>query len=538
MTGSNTPACNSALLDLLKAAVEHAVGALDRSGFLQACCDRVRERMAVRAAAISLGGEVWSSGLEPAEAVRYQPLFERCQPARETSLVAHPVASGCLYLVERVGGGAFDAEAEDTLGVVAAELSLVLEFSERADLAEAHVQRLNAQLRVQIEERRGTEEALQGANGKLTEWVFELEQRNRDTALLKEVSDLIQACVSTEEANVVIAQYAPRLFPDNSGAVYLLERTGKFVETVASWGETEGWEKVFVPERCWSLRRARPHYVDVGESGLRCTHLAQSFSGWYLCTPLMAHGQPIGMLHVNGSVNRTAADDGVDAQNAKTQYTRLLTETVSEQLAMALANLRLREALRAQAIRDPLTGLFNRRYMEESLRLEIRKAERMRSSLGCIMVDIDYFKKYNDTWGHAAGDTLLRELATFLQNQVRTSDIVCRYGGEEFTLILPDASLEIATERAEQIRGQVSQLRIEGHGNGHASVSLSLGVACYPDHGLETEAVLRAADRGLYEAKREGRNQVRTVATRTPHRDPAPGPSTGTPKGVALNGVL
>ncbi|HEV2201756.1 MAG TPA: GGDEF domain-containing protein [Bryobacteraceae bacterium] len=534
MTGIDESACDLAILDLLKAAREHAAGTLDRSGFLQACCDRIRERMAVRAAAISLGGVVWSSGLEPAEAARYQPLFERCQPARESSFVAHPVASGCLYLLERVDGGAFDAEAEDALRVLAAGVALVLEFSERADRAEAHAEKLNAQLRVQIEERRGTEEALQGANGKLTEWVFELEQRNRDTALLKEASDLIQACVSTEEANVVIAQYAPRLFPGNSGAVYLLERTGKFVETVASWGETEGWEKVFVPERCWSLRRARPHYLEMDESGLRCTHLAQSFSGWYLCTPLMAHGQPIGLLHVNGSVNRTADDDGVDAQNVKTQYTRLLTETVSEQLAMALANLRLREALRAQAIRDPLTSLFNRRYMEESLRLEIRKAQRMRGSLGCIMVDIDYFKKYNDTWGHAAGDTLLRELAIFLQNQVRTSDIVCRYGGEEFTLILPDASLEVATQRAEQIRGQVSQLRIEGHGDGHASVSLSLGVACYPDHGLETEAVLRAADRGLYEAKRGGRNQVRTVAPRTPPCDQAPGLCTGAPKKVSV----
>jgi diguanylate cyclase (GGDEF)-like protein len=515
-------ACSLAHLELLKAAGELAAGTLDRSGYLQACYDHLRERMGVRAAVIALGGAVWRSGIEEEAAERYRPLFECFQAVREASLLAHPVASGCVYLLERMDGAAFDADAEKTLRVLAAELAMVLEFSGRAERAEATVERLNAELRGQIEERRGTEEALQDANGKLAEWVCELEQRNRDTALMKEVSDVIQACVTTEEANVVIAQYAPRLFPANSGSVGLLDRGGKFVETAVSWGETKGWEKVFLPARCWSLRRARPHYVDTRETGLRCTHLAQSFSGWYLCMPLMAHGQPLGLLHVNGSATRMADEGGADGQTAKTQYTRLLTETFAEQLAIALANLRLREALRAQAIRDPLTGLFNRRYMEESLTLEIRKAERTGGSLGCIMVDIDNFKRFNDTWGHAAGDTLLHELAIFLQSQVRASDIACRYGGEEFTLILPDASLEVTMARAERIRAGVSRLRLEGHGDPQPSVSLSLGVASYPDHGLDAETVLAAADRGLYEAKREGRNQVRSVTARNP-----PCPSAG-----------
>ncbi|MGP8244620.1 MAG: diguanylate cyclase [Bryobacteraceae bacterium] len=524
---------NVASLELLKAARELAAGRLGRAGYLQAYCDHMRQRMGVRAAAIALGGVVWRSGIEKTAAERYQPLFECFQAVREPSLLARPAASGCLYLVERVDGAAFDAAAEEELGVLAAELAVVLEFADRVDRAEANVAKLNSELQGQIEERRGTEEALQDANGKLAEWVCELEQRNRDTALMKEVSDLIQACVSTEEANVAIAQYAPRLFPANSGAVCLLDREDKFVETVVSWGETKGWEKVFLPGRCWSLRRARPHYVDTRESGLRCTHLAQSFSGWYVCMPLMAHGQPIGLLHVNGSAARTVDDGGVDAQTVKSQHTRLLTEMFAEQLAMALANLRLREALRAQAIRDPLTGLFNRRYMEESLTLEIRKAERTHGSLGCIMVDIDHFKRFNDTWGHAAGDTLLRELATFLQNQVRASDIACRYGGEEFTLILPAASLEVTAERAERIRAEVSRVRLEGHGDEHPSVSLSLGVASYPNHGVDAETLLSAADRGLYEAKREGRNRVRTAAEKNPPRDPAPGRSPGSASGVS-----
>jgi diguanylate cyclase (GGDEF)-like protein len=236
----------------------------------------------------------------------------------------------------------------------------------------------------------------------------------------------------------------------------------------------------------------------------------------------MAHGQPIGLLHLSGDACGMADDGTVDAQRAQVRYIRLLTETLAEQLGMSLANLRLREALRAQAIRDPLTGLFNRRYMEESLTLEIRKAEHMRSPLSCIMVDIDFFKKYNDAWGHAAGDSLLRALATFLRDQVRSSDIVCRYGGEEFTLILPNASLEIAKQRAEGIRAKVSLLRIEGHGDERASVSLSLGVACYPEHGMSAEFVMRAADLALYQAKREGRNRV-VSAVMNPQRDRASG---------------
>jgi diguanylate cyclase (GGDEF)-like protein len=139
-------------------------------------------------------------------------------------------------------------------------------------------------------------------------------------------------------------------------------------------------------------------------------------------------------------------------------------------------------------------------------------------------VDIDFFKKYNDAWGHAAGDSLLRALATFLRDQVRSSDIVCRYGGEEFTLILPNASLEIAKQRAEGIRAKVSLLRIESHGDERASVSLSLGVASYPEHGMSAEFVMRAADLALYQAKREGRNRV-VSAVANPQRDRASGTS-------------
>jgi diguanylate cyclase (GGDEF)-like protein/PAS domain S-box-containing protein len=172
--------------------------------------------------------------------------------------------------------------------------------------------------------------------------------------------------------------------------------------------------------------------------------------------------------------------------------------------ALIIINTQLRETLKQQSIRDPLTGLFNRRYMEETLKREISRVTRHLRPLGVIMIDIDHFKRYNDTFGHATGDSLLRDVGRFLQGRVRGEDIACRYGGEEFILILPDASLEIVQNRAEQLRGEVNGLTIHPH----HGITLSLGVAVYPQHGRTIDAVLRAADAALYRAKQKGRNRV------------------------------
>jgi diguanylate cyclase (GGDEF)-like protein len=172
--------------------------------------------------------------------------------------------------------------------------------------------------------------------------------------------------------------------------------------------------------------------------------------------------------------------------------------------ALIITNTQLRETLKQQSIRDPLTGLFNRRYMEEMLKREVSRVTRHLRPLGVIMIDIDHFKRFNDTFGHAEGDRLLRDIGRFLQGRVRGEDIACRYGGEEFILILPDASLEIVQKRAEQLCREVNGPTIHPrHG-----ITLSLGVAVYPQHGRTIEAVLRAADVALYRAKQEGRNRV------------------------------
>jgi diguanylate cyclase (GGDEF)-like protein/PAS domain S-box-containing protein len=169
---------------------------------------------------------------------------------------------------------------------------------------------------------------------------------------------------------------------------------------------------------------------------------------------------------------------------------------------------RVEEALRELSVRDPLTGLFNRRYLEETLNRELWRAARSQRTVGVIMIDIDHFKRFNDAYGHATGDTLLREVGGFLNKNIRGSDIVCRYGGEEFTIILPDATLEITQRRAEFLRHNAKQLKVQYEGEVLEALTISLGVAGFPTHGITGPEILAAADAALYEAKEQGRDQV------------------------------
>lgn len=172
------------------------------------------------------------------------------------------------------------------------------------------------------------------------------------------------------------------------------------------------------------------------------------------------------------------------------------------------ALLKSQALLREQSVRDHLTGLFNRRYMEETLERELLRATRKQHSLGMIMLDVDNLKLFNDTWGHAAGDEILRETGSLLFRHVRGEDIACRYGGDEFILILPDASREVTRERAERICDYARQFHLQFDGYSLPPVTLSLGVAVFPKHGATSTGILRAVDAALYRAKHEGRGRV------------------------------
>jgi diguanylate cyclase (GGDEF)-like protein/PAS domain S-box-containing protein len=172
------------------------------------------------------------------------------------------------------------------------------------------------------------------------------------------------------------------------------------------------------------------------------------------------------------------------------------------------ALLKSQALLLEQSVRDHLTGLFNRRYMEETLERELLRATRKQLSMGMIMLDMDDLKRFNDTWGHAAGDEILRGLGDLLLRQVRGEDIACRYGGDEFVLILPDASSHVTRQRAELICKYARNFHLQFEGQSLAAVTLSLGVAVFPEHGTTSTGLLRAVDAALYRAKRGGRSQV------------------------------
>ncbi|WP_407897414.1 diguanylate cyclase [Scytonema sp. NUACC26] len=352
-----------------------------------------------------------------------------------------------------------------------------------------------------ITERKQTEAALKQANEQLSSWVKELETRNNEIALLSQMSDFLQACMKNEEAYKVIAHFVQSLFPDMSGGVFIISPSKYLVEAVTTWGtSTLSSKKLFTPEECWGLRRGRTHFVESKCSGLQCTHMSQDWCGESLCVPMMAQGEALGMLYL------TSQQEG-----QFTKSKQQLASRVSEHIALALANLKLREALQQQSTRDPLTGLFNRRYLDEFLEKEIYRAERKQYSVGIIMIDVDRFKGFNDVYGHEAGDTVLRELGGFFKQQIRQADIACRYGGEEFLIVLPETTLEICLERAEQIREGAKQLDLQYRHQSLSRISLSLGVSLFPMHGLTPGAVIQAADTALYCAKQSGRDRVVTA---------------------------
>jgi diguanylate cyclase (GGDEF)-like protein/PAS domain S-box-containing protein len=348
-----------------------------------------------------------------------------------------------------------------------------------------------------ITNRKKTEAALQEANQKLEAWVNELEQRTREMTLLNDMGDILRACLSTEEAYKVIVQVAQQIFPVKVGSLYIISPSRNTVEAAAVWGDVSLAERAFSPQECWALRRGRTHLVEQPGVGLICRHIHQPLPYGYLCIPMMAQSEALGVLHL-------MQPDNVKMTEAKQR----LAETMSEHIAMALSNLRLHETLRSQSIRDPLTGLFNRRFMEEALELEIRRAARNQRPLGMIMIDMDNFKFVNDTFGHEAGDMLLKGLGVLLKSNIRAEDIACRYGGEEFTLILPEGTGGVTRQRAEFFRESIQRINIQYRGAPLGPITASMGVAVFPDHGRTAHDLIASADKALYRSKNAGRDRV------------------------------
>ncbi len=360
---------------------------------------------------------------------------------------------------------------------------------------------------IDITKRKLAETKLQKANEELASWVKELESRTEEMAQLNEMGEQLQSCQTVEEACAISAQYIQRICPFSQGALYIINESRSFAEAVEKWGAPGIKQEVFEPLSCWAIRRGRQHLVDPRHPGLRCGHITGPVTGQYLCVPLLVNGQAIGILHLNRMA--TPEEEQQDMKGLLyTDHKMQLVTTIAEHIALAISNLRLKETLHQQSIRDALTGLFNRRHMEESLIRELKRAERENKPVGIIMFDIDHFKEYNDQSGHDAGDALLRELGAFLNANTRVGEIICRYGGEEFLAVLPGIDKECAGQRAEMFRRGVKGLTIYHLGKPLPPCTVSLGVAVYPENGTTAEPLLKAADDALYRAKKEGRDRV------------------------------
>jgi len=350
-----------------------------------------------------------------------------------------------------------------------------------------------------ITEPKRTAEGVRKTNDELMALVTELQRRDREMQSLISMDDLLQSCTTQEDAYKVIGFAAGELFEGQTGCLAVLQASSRHLEMVARWGAAPLGDPIFSLDDCWALRRGQLHEVANAETGLLCRHFVSQPNTRYLCVPLTVQGEILGVFCLAGAPAHTS-----DHQIGQLQ----LAVTVSESIKLSLSNLKLREKLRAEAIHDPLTGLFNRRYLEEMLVRELHRARRRNSPLCLTMLDLDNFKRFNDSHGHDAGDALLRELGRLMRAKLRKSDILCRYGGEEFVIVLPDSSLVDAEQRIDQIRAQLKEVQIQHSGELLAAPTLSAGIAQADEHNFDPGELLRASDKALYSAKNAGRDRV------------------------------
>ena len=368
--------------------------------------------------------------------------------------------------------------------------------------------RLAGNLRATEKRRAAIEDELTRTNSELMARNAQVTARTRSIDLLGRVAYRLPGCSNIKEFSSLVESFVPQLFPNIPGSLYVFSDARTMLTEVAKWGEPKGDTAEFSPENCWGLRRGQAHEIEDVAADVVCDHVRRDAVLGYRCIPLVAQSETVGLLYLERT--NESVPWAIEAQDL-----RVLSET----LALALVNLRLRESLREQSIRDPLTGLFNRRFLQEALELLQARLERTDLSIGAIMIDIDHFKDFNDEYGHDAGDAALKYLADLMRHHVRASDIICRFGGEEFLIVMPGATMERAGECAEDLRKSAATMQIVHNGIILKQLTISLGVALIPDHASDVKDLLEAADMALYEAKNSGRNKIKTATpiARRPH---------------------
>ncbi len=324
-------------------------------------------------------------------------------------------------------------------------------------------------------------------------------QLAREVQLLSELNEWLQSAATLDELFAMVSRFMTHLFAASEGAIYVFSNSRDVLDGWVAWNGAELRDHIR-PDECWGLRRGRTYAYGNAEVNFACEHTEPHDGRPYFCFPILAHGETVGLMHLRAAEHES--ESGF-------RSCRKLAQMAAEQISMAIANVQMRDQLREQSIRDPLTGLFNRRHMTETLRRRVLRARQDGTPLSLLSIDVDHFKLFNDNHGHDAGDAVLRRVAELLEHGVNGDEIACRPGGEEFAVILPGLSPDNARARAEQLRAAVQGLHVHYAGKDLPRITISVGVAHYPEHGQTVQELVKAADEALYDAKACGRNTVR-----------------------------
>ncbi|MEO3415585.1 diguanylate cyclase [Roseovarius sp. CAU 1744] len=338
--------------------------------------------------------------------------------------------------------------------------------------------------------------------------------RKKEARGLAQLDEWLQSCKSLNELLLVVGRFLSRLFEGSAGELYIYSNSRDVLDGACSWG-IDSPKAHIQPDECWGLRRGRLYQYETGQVNFSCNHVSDAITddhdGRYLCIPIIAHGDTVGLLHIRFARTGTDEQDAVIAPGLVEFAIRC-----SERISLAIANVKLRDELRDQSTKDPLTGLYNRRHFLDRCRREISHAERCGQPLGLISLDADSFKKFNDTHGHDAGDQVLRGISDVMMDMFGGAETVARFGGEEFSILLPGATPETALERAEALRERIENNVLRYDDRALPKVTISAGVSAYPANGTSPQELLRQADRALYQAKDSGRNRVVLAAAPRP----------------------
>jgi diguanylate cyclase (GGDEF)-like protein len=344
------------------------------------------------------------------------------------------------------------------------------------------------------------------SNDELTHKNMQLEHQKRDMDIINHMNERLQQSKSSIEAHLVIKTAAEQLFVGFLGGLTLTDTFGN-QDLVTQWGNTQTLQVKFSSNQCWGLRRGNKYsVVEDTQVDLFCKHYIVSPEGAY-CIPLIVDNESLGMINFNFSKQITI-----------TNYIMQIMTVFGDAVKLALANIQLQEKLQLEATHDPLTNLFNRRYLNEALSREFYRIIREKTSLCLVILDLDNFKILNDTYGHEAGDEVLKYIAALLTSHARGSDIACRFGGEEFVLVFNNTTIDKIMPRLEKIREEIENAKIYFHNEVLQQITISMGVAQAPEQGTTINDIIRAADMALYSAKKSGRNRIITTLTDFPQK--------------------